>query len=72
MVMTRCEERERLRELAMNTLSQIISVTQKLLEANRSNERNTVAHLDKELEHLIGEKERAFGALNQHSKDHGC
>jgi len=70
--MTGCEERERLRDAAMNTLSQIISVTQRLLEANRSNDRTTIAQLDKQLELLIGEKERAFGALNQHNKDHRC
>ena len=28
--------------------------------------------LDKKLETAFGEKERAFGALRQHSEEHGC
>ncbi len=49
--MTAREETERLQEAAMSTLSRIISLTQRLLEANRSNDQKTIAQLDRELEH---------------------
>ena len=56
----------------MGTLKQIISITQALLEANKSNDQGSVSRLDSQLEHVVGEKERAFGALHQHRQDHGC
>lgn len=46
----------------MSTLRQIVT----------SQEEKTIADSDKELELLIGAKERAFGALNQHRREHNC
>ena len=67
-----CSERDRLIDKAMRTLTHIIETTQQLQVANRANDKETVARLDSELELTLGEKERAFGALNQHKHDHGC
>ena len=70
--MTQCEERERLSKAAMDTLRQIVTVTQQLIEANQLNDLMEIRRLDPQLEQLVGAKERAFGALAQHKNDHGC
>jgi hypothetical protein len=67
-----CQERDRLSKSATDALSQIISITQKMLDANKANNLRAIQQLDKELEQLVGLKERSFGALHQHQKEHGC
>jgi hypothetical protein len=70
--MDACEEKERLTQAAMATLRAIVDVTQRLIEANHSHNGCEVARLDKELELAVGEKERSFGALHQHEREHDC
>jgi len=42
------------------------------LKALQDHDIQKLLTLDKELEQAFGAKERAFGALNEHTKDHGC
>jgi hypothetical protein len=66
-----CEEREALKANAIKALRDIIEFSDKLLLAIDADEIDPHA-LDKDLENAVGSKERAFGALSQHRKDHGC
>jgi hypothetical protein len=66
-----CEEHETLKANAVRALQEIIEFSNKLLNAIKADELDPHA-LDKDLENAVGSKERAFGALSQHRKEHGC
>ena len=66
-----CEEREALKADAFRALHDIIEFSNKLLNAIKADEPDPHA-LDRDLENAVGSKERAFGALSQHRKEHGC
>lgn len=72
--MAECTERDKLREAAQRSLTDIVVFAEKLKAALREGvlEDLSVIKLDKDLENAVGAKERAFGALTQHRKDHGC
>jgi hypothetical protein len=53
-------------------LHEIIEFSNKLLVAIQAEGTDTLVPLDKDLENAVGAKERAFGALAQHCKEHGC
>ena len=55
-----------------DTLREISQVTARCLGALQSQDRNKFDALDRELEHAVGAKERAFGALWAHCAEHGC
>jgi len=38
----------------------------------KSGDKDRMLALDKEIENVIGEKERAMGALLEHRQSHGC
>jgi len=68
-----CAERDKLKRSAADALKDIISFTDRLLKAVGSEEPcGSLTPLDKDLENAVGSKERAFGALAQHCKEHGC
>ena len=67
-----CPERQRLSKAAALILDEIIAVNKLQIEALRSSNMRKLLKHDKELELLIGEKERVFGALHQHTKEHRC
>ena len=71
--MEQCAERDKLKSAAADALKDIINFTDRLLKAV-SSERpcGSLTPLDKDLENAVGSKERAFGALAQHCKEHGC
>ena len=66
-----CDEREALKANALRALSEIIEFSEKLLNAIQADGPDPHM-LDKDLENAVGAKERAFGALAQHRKEHGC
>ena len=66
-----CDEREALKANALRALREIIEFADKLLKAIQADEPDPHM-LDKDLENAVGSKERAFGALAQHRKEHGC
>ena len=67
-----CAERDQLKASATRALQDIVEFTSRLLKALTTEPPVSLTPLDKDLENAVGEKERAFGALAQHRKDHGC
>lgn len=67
-----CPERDRLQLEADQVLQQIIDITKRQIDALHDGDQARLLALDKRLETTFGEKERAFGALRQHTKEHGC
>ena len=68
-----CPERDKLNAEAMRALKDIIEFTDRMMQALRAKEPGaSLTSLDKDLENAVGAKERAFGALAQHQKEHGC
>jgi hypothetical protein len=71
--MDQCTERDKLKTEAAHALKDIIDFTDRLLKAVSSEQPcGSLTPLDKDLENAVGTKERAFGALAQHCKEHGC
>ncbi len=70
--MSNCPEYDLLAGAVDQILRDLSEKTSLHLELFRSKQHEKFMRLDKELELLIGEKERAIGALRQHSKDHRC
>ena len=53
-------------------LKKLAETTTLQLEIFRSNKPDGFMRVDKELELLVGEKERRIGALRQHVEEHQC
>ena len=53
-------------------LGHLNRLTIEQIDCLKANDQKRLLALDKELETVFGEKERAFGALQEHSKEHGC
>jgi hypothetical protein len=70
--LSNCREHDRLAAEVEQILNELAEKTTLLLELFRSKSPTAFARLDKELELLVGKKERAVGALRQHAKDHDC
>jgi hypothetical protein len=68
----RCAEYDRLEHEVEQILAQLAQVTTLQLELFRSRNYSHVHRVDRELENIVGEKERAIGALLQHLKEHKC
>lgn len=67
-----CEEYDRLQSEVEQVLADITQVTTLQLQLFRAQDIPQFTRVDKELELLVGKKERAFGALRQHAADHKC
>jgi hypothetical protein len=67
-----CAERAKLERDAHDVLDQIINLTKGQQEALQDKNNIELMRLDKLLEEWFGKKERAYGALRQHEKEHGC
>jgi hypothetical protein len=67
-----CPKREELQTAASAALSHMTELISGQLKALHDQDMQKLLTLDKELEQAFGAKERAFGALNEHTKDHGC
>lgn len=67
-----CPEQDRLSAQTIEILGRIARTSQEQVTALKHGDQIALMHLDKELERLVGEKERAFGALKQHRQEHGC
>lgn len=71
--MEHCAERDKLKGHAAEALKDIINFTERLYKAvSIEGPCGSLTPLDKDLENAVGTKERAFGALAQHCKEHGC
>jgi hypothetical protein len=67
-----CPEYARLESEVEQALANLAQVTTLQLDLFRSRRFNRVMGVDKDLEKLVGEKERAIGALRQHVREHRC
>lgn len=67
-----CSEYESLASAVEQILKDLSEKTSLHLELFRSKQHQRFMRLDKELELLVGEKERAIGSLRQHAKEHKC
>jgi hypothetical protein len=67
-----CVQRKGIQLEAHQALQRLIDLTKKQIDALHANDQQRLTALDKELELAFGEKERCFGALWQHMRDHGC
>jgi hypothetical protein len=67
-----CPEYDRLAAAVDQILKNLSEKTSVHLELFRSKQHEKFMRLDKELELLVGEKERSIGSLRQHAKEHGC
>ncbi len=70
--MNRCPEYEHLVSELDEILKQLVDKAILQLEVFRSRKPGEFMRIDKELELLLGEKERRVGALQQHAREHAC
>ena len=67
-----CAKRDELSAKAAHVLGVIVKLGNEQIDCLKSNDQKRLLEIDKELERQYGEKQRAFGALREHSKEHGC
>ncbi len=67
-----CSVQEELSRTAYGALAQLQAIIQAQLKALQTGDHTTLDKLDRELEKAVGLKERSFGALWQHVREHGC
>lgn len=68
----KCAEYERLQAEVASVLERLSELTRTQLKAFENNDMATFRRLDRELENIVGEKERTIGALRQHVSEHQC
>jgi len=68
----RCSEYEKLSSRVDEMLKKLAETTSLQLEIFRSKKPGEFMRVDKELELMVGEKERRIGALQQHVAEHQC
>jgi hypothetical protein len=67
-----CPIRKQLVEAAEQCLVRIRELTADQITALKAGDHAQVLAIDKDLETVFGDKEKAFGALQQHTAEHGC
>jgi hypothetical protein len=67
-----CEREQELRNAATAVLDRIDALTDEQIAAIKGRDDEALMAIDKQLELAFGEKERAFGTLLSHRKEHGC
>ena len=70
--MNQCPQYERLFSHVEEMLKKLAETTSLHLEIFRSRKPGEFMRVDKELELMVGEKERRIGALQQHVDEHQC
>ena len=70
--MQRCDVYLQLQADVQHCLQKLNEVTTRQLEAFRARDFEGFTHYDLVLEQTFGEKERAVGALRQHTREHKC
>ena len=70
--MSGCPEYDRLSSEVDDILKKLSDMTTLQLEIFRSKKPGEFMRVDKELELLVGEKERKIGAMRQHADEHKC
>jgi hypothetical protein len=70
--MSGCDKYDNLASQLEKILKQLTEVTTLQLEIFRSKKPGEFMRVDKQLELLVGEKERTVGALREHAAEHKC
>ena len=70
--MTQCPIRKQLVQDAEQCLLRIRELTGEQITALKAGDHAKVLSIDKDLETVFGDKEKSFGALQQHTSEHGC
>jgi hypothetical protein len=69
---SQCPQFDRLSSQVEDVLKLLVETVTLQLEVFLSKKPGEFARIDKELELLVGEKERLIGALRQHANEHKC
>jgi hypothetical protein len=67
-----CSVRDKLSQEAQDTLNVMIEEIQKARDALKRDDKQLLLMSDRSMEVALGKKERAFGALAEHKREHGC
>jgi hypothetical protein len=67
-----CKVRQKLEDLTQFFLMELAKLSHEEANAIKTGDVDLILGLDKRIENMIGEKERAMGALNGHRAEHGC
>jgi hypothetical protein len=67
-----CSLRDQLSQQSQKALDSMIEEIQKARHALKLGDTQMLDQSDRSMEVALGEKERAFGALAQHKREHGC
>ena len=70
--MSKCAEYDRLTSQVEEILKQLTETTAVQLEIFRASRPREFTRVDKQLELMVGEKERRIGAMRQHAAEHKC
>lgn len=70
--MSKCAEYDRLENEVESVLSKLAELTSLQLKLFQTGKLDQLRSVDKELENTVGAKERAIGALRQHTLEHKC
>ena len=71
--MASCSKRSELMLRATQALERVKAlIEQQITVLHEGDSQNKLMSLDKDLEKAFFEKERAFGALAEHTSEHGC
>ena len=68
----KCAQYSTLQSEVEEILDRLTKLTTLQLESFRERDYEAFMKLDRELELVVGKKERFLGALRQHAKEHGC
>jgi hypothetical protein len=68
----KCEKYNELAQKVESVLQRLVDITEAQREAFVEQNHSRFAHLDRELELTVGEKERVIGAFREHQKEHEC
>jgi len=68
----RCPDYTRLASEVEQLLQKLRETTEAQLAAFQQQNSSSFTRLDKELELLVGAKERAIGAMREHARQHKC
>jgi hypothetical protein len=67
-----CKAREHLESLVQHFLRELGRLAHEEAEVLKTRDQPLIMEIDRKIESLMGEKERALGALKQHRSEHGC
>ena len=70
--MRRCERQAHLQQVAVAVLRRIDELSDQQMKALHDSDYKLLLKLDEQMEREVGKRERAFGALFNHCRKHGC